>query len=138
MKNFKNFFKPDSLIILLFSILMLFNANQIQAQTKEIPGVLISDAYSDVFDPISGCTDISLCVSIYNVTENPYRTFNDAKIQIILNLSNYQIIDPTPFVNTGLVDPLFGHAIFETTQSNIIQSWIQIIPDQKTVITDFV
>ncbi|MCC6816840.1 MAG: hypothetical protein IT267_10545 [Saprospiraceae bacterium] len=73
-----------------------------------------------MFAPISGCSDIHLCVSVLNITEDPYQTYYDARIQIIIDLNNYEIVDATPFVNTGLVDPLFGHAIFETTQSGLM------------------
>ncbi|MFN8279868.1 MAG: hypothetical protein U0V49_06245 [Saprospiraceae bacterium] len=50
------------------------------------------------------------------MTDIPFRTFVGARIQIIINLNDYEIIDATPFVNTGFVDPNSGDAIFETTQ----------------------
>lgn len=71
------------------------------------------------------------------MTDIPFRTFVGARIQIIINLNDYEIIDATPFVNTGFVDPNSGDAILR--QRKILGLFlILLFPGLKMDILDFV
>jgi len=100
-------------LLFLFTFLLFCTlSNKTIGQPYEIPDILLSQISIDNETPLSGCSEISVCIGTHNFTENPYYTLTDTKIQMVVNETEFEVVDPGVFTFVGQ-DPNTGYSIFE-------------------------
>lgn len=100
-------------LLFLLTFLWLFTfTNKTIGQFYEIPDILYSQIIIDNETPLSGCSEISVCIGALNFTENPYYTLTDTKIQMVVNETEFEVADPGVFTFVGQ-DPNSGYSIYE-------------------------
>lgn len=101
-----------NLLFLLTFLLFCTFTNKTIGQIYEIPDILYSQISIDNETPLSGCSEISVCIGAHNFTENPYYTLTDTKIQMVVNETEFEVADPGVFTFVGQ-DPNTGYSIYE-------------------------
>jgi hypothetical protein len=92
--------------------------NKIQSQGSGwIGDILYSETSTDNPEPTIGCDEFNLCITLINYTDGPYLTFEDAHVQLILNLDQYEIINDGVFVNIGTTNGLTTFEVIQDIKS---------------------
>lgn len=100
-------------LLFLLTFLWLFTfTNKTIGQFYEIPDILYSQIIIDNETPLSGCSEISVCIGALNFTVNPYYTLTDTKVQMVVNETEFEVADPGVFTFVGQ-DPNSGYSIYE-------------------------